>query len=164
MLALLTLTDLGARFRIAFIRPMANTGLTDLVGNLQVELHEPTDPAQESAMVACGLIVDLMRDPRVAQDIPFFAVPVSEEEAPGYMEVIEQPMDLQQILQASVRGEMRTAQDVFAAIDPMLANAIRYNDKDHVVHVAAERVKVVLEKTKRRKRERLAAAVSLSLS
>ena len=55
---------------------------------------------------------------------------------------------------------MRTAQDVFAATDIMLANAIRYNNRGSVVHVAAERVKVVFEKMKRRKRERLAAAAS----
>ena len=140
MLALLTLTDLGARFRIAFIRPIANTGLTDLVGSLQVELQEPTDPAQESAIIACGLLASLMRDTRVAEDISLFVLPVSEEEAPGYSKVIEEPMDITRIFTKALSGDLKDAHSVLMMVKLMVRNAMTYNDCKNVVHVAARRL------------------------
>ena len=82
----------------AFIRPIANTGLTDLVGGLDVEPQQPTEPAQEGAMIACGLLVDLMRDSRVAGAIPFFLLLI-EEEAPGYRPTDGSPADPASMLQ-----------------------------------------------------------------
>ena len=127
MLVLLTLTDLGVRFRIEFIRPIGNTGLTDLVGNLDVEEQAPTEPAQESAMIACGLLVDLMRDTRVAQDIPFFVLPVSKEEAPDYPEVIAEPVDIRSIFMKALSGDPRDADSV-----PLLEGQAHGEERDDV--------------------------------
>lgn len=59
-----------------------------------------------------------------------FKHPVTDEEAPGYSEVISSPMDLSTIRSKNEAGHYQTWEQLAADIYLMFNNALKYNEKD----------------------------------
>jgi len=59
-----------------------------------------------------------------------FKHPVTDDEAPGYSEVISSPMDLSTIRTKNEAGDYETWEQLAADIYLMFNNALKYNDKD----------------------------------
>ena len=59
-----------------------------------------------------------------------FKHPVTDEEAPGYSDVISSPMDLSTIRSKNEMGQYQTWEQLAADIYLMFNNALKYNEKD----------------------------------
>lgn len=71
-----------------------------------------------------------------------FAEAVTEEEAPGYYEIIEKPMDLSKMKQKVERGaygsDSKAVEGLYDDFLLMFDNCYKYNDEDgEVVHEAS---------------------------
>ncbi|KAJ8704978.1 hypothetical protein PYW08_012298 [Mythimna loreyi] len=67
-----------------------------------------------------------------------FLRPISDEEAPGYSQVVKRPMDLTSIRKNIDSGVIRTTAQFQRDILLMLSNALMYNSSEHSVYTMAK--------------------------
>ncbi|XP_071426693.1 bromodomain-containing protein 8-like [Pithys albifrons albifrons] len=75
-----------------------------------------------------------------------FLKPVSEQQAPGYRDVVKRPMDLTSIKRRLSNGQIQSTIQFQCDLMLMFQNAVMYNSSDHhVFHIAVEMQREVLE-------------------
>lgn len=83
-----------------------------------------------------SILEDIVSELRSLAGVEQLLQPVNRKLVPDYYDVIEEPMDLQQ-LRASVRAhEYRTRELFLKHVKLILDNAIKYNGQTHPVRMA----------------------------